>query len=321
MTVRLVAASDAPARVSASGEGRPAVTLTWLGQAGFLLQSDLEQTGQGRRRVSVLVDPYLSDSLAAKYAGTVFPHVRLAPPPITVDELPTIDLVLCTHRHTDHMDPETLRAVARRQPDCDFVVPAALHEHALGLGLPARRLLAADAGRPLEPVAGVRITPVLAAHEQLDLDDQGRSRNLGYVLTLGALQIYHSGDCVPYVGQVSAIAALGVQVALLPINGRDAYRLARGVPGNFHPHEAVGLATAIGADVLVGHHFGLFDFNTVDEADLAEALRGLPPEIQWVRPRMGERYETSGSCRDQTAAAATEEGGTSWDASRTRLRS
>jgi L-ascorbate metabolism protein UlaG (beta-lactamase superfamily) len=289
MTVRLVPAP------SPAGESGPSVAVTWLGQAGFLLQSAPTQTGPGRRGVRVLLDPYLSDSLATKYAGTEFPHVRLAPPPVTVDELPPVDLVLCSHRHTDHMDPETLRALARRQPDCDFVVPAALGDHALGLGLPARRLVVADAGRPFEPLAGVRVAPVLAAHEELDLDEQGRSRNLGYVLTLGGVRIYHSGDCVPYVGQVATIAALGVQIALLPVNGRDAYRLRRGVPGNFHPHEAVGLATAIGADVLVGHHFGLFDFNTVDEADLADALRGLPPGIQWLRPRMGERYETTGS--------------------------
>jgi L-ascorbate metabolism protein UlaG (beta-lactamase superfamily) len=297
MSVRLVPTADTgSAAPSPPDGGGPTVTLTWLGQAGFLVHvAAAEPAGPDRREVTVLLDPYLSDSLAAKYAGTELPHVRLVPPPVAVEDLPPVDLVLCSHRHTDHMDPETLRALARLQPDCHFVVPAALADHAVGLGLPARRLLAAEAGRPFEPVAGVRITPVLAAHEELELDEQGRSRNLGYVLTLGGLRIYHSGDCVPYVGQVATIAALDVRIALLPINGRDAYRLQRGVPGNFHPHEAVGLASAIGADVLVGHHFGLFDFNTVDETDLTAALRSLPPEIQWVRPRIGVRYRTTGS--------------------------
>ncbi len=300
MTVRLVPDLDARAAAApADGPARPTVSLTWLGQAGFLLQTaprgaDDSESPDGRQRgLCLLIDPYLSDSLARKYVGTEFPHVRLSPPPVTVGELPPVDLVLCSHRHTDHMDPETLRALAHAHPDCDFVVPAALRDHAAGLGLPPRRLLSADAGRSFEPMAGVRITPVLAAHEELDLDEHGRSRNLGYVLTVGALRIYHSGDCVPYVGQVATIAALDVQIALLPVNGRDAYRLQRGVPGNFHPHEAVGLATAIGADVLVGHHFGLFDFNTVDEDDLAEALRSLPPQVQWLRPQLGARYDAS----------------------------
>ena len=48
----------------------------WLGQAGFLLSVDSDH---------LLVDPYLSDSLARKYAGTVFPHIRLRPVPVTVN--------------------------------------------------------------------------------------------------------------------------------------------------------------------------------------------------------------------------------------------
>jgi L-ascorbate metabolism protein UlaG (beta-lactamase superfamily) len=261
-------------------------SLTWLGQAGFLLR--LHTAGGGV--CTVLVDPYLSDSLAKKYAGTEFPHRRLMPVPVSVDRLPDVDLVLCSHRHSDHMDPQTLTAIATAHPACRFVVPEAWRAHAIDIGLPAERVTGADADVVLEPLPGLTVMPVLAAHEALEFDELGHSRHLGYVIAAGGLRLHHSGDCVPYEGQADRLAALGIDVALLPINGRDAYRLQRGVPGNFHPREAVALAAAMRADVLVGHHFGMFEFNTVNEEDLTEALRRLPESIQWVRPEVGRPY-------------------------------
>ena len=49
---------------------------------------------------------------------------------------------------------------------------------------------------------------------------------------------------------LEAIEPLGVEVALLPINGRDEEREARGIVGNMDAVEAVELALAIGASVL-----------------------------------------------------------------------
>jgi hypothetical protein len=51
------------------------ITLYWLGQAGFVIQA-----GGGRR---LIIDPYLSDTLAEKYEGTATPHKRMARPPST----------------------------------------------------------------------------------------------------------------------------------------------------------------------------------------------------------------------------------------------
>ena len=49
---------------------RDGVTLYWLGQAGFVIDAP------GLR---IVIDPYLSNSLEAKYHGTAFPHLRMAP--------------------------------------------------------------------------------------------------------------------------------------------------------------------------------------------------------------------------------------------------
>ncbi len=262
-------------------EGGGALGAWWLGQAGFLLEAG------GRR---VLVDGYLSDTLAEKYRGTTFPHVRLVPPPLDPGALRDLDLVLATHAHTDHLDPGTIRPVAAANPGCRFVVPASAAEVAISRGVPPDLLVRASAFRPLE-IAGVRVHPLPSAHEQLALDDAGEHRFLGYVLELGGATVYHPGDCIPYPELPSLLARHEVDLALLPVNGRDARRATSGVPGNFTLDEAMDLAAACGFGAVIGHHFGLFDFNTIDPDAAREriaARRGIPP---FLLAEVGVRYE------------------------------
>jgi L-ascorbate metabolism protein UlaG (beta-lactamase superfamily) len=268
--------------LAAPGPGVPA--LYWLGQAGFVLRA-------AAGAPVVVIDPYLSDFLAAKYAGAHFPHVRMMPSPIGAAELPRVDLVLCSHKHSDHMDPWTLPVLAREHPACRFVVPAPVTEHALGLGLPADRVIAAYADTVMEPLPGVRVYPLPAAHEHLELEADGNSPFLGYVVELDGWTVYHSGDCVPYTGLVERLRRHRVDLGLLPVNGRDAGRLARGVPGNFHWREALAICQAAGIPDLVGHHVGMFDFNTLSEAVLDAAIAANRSEVTWRKPRPDSRLE------------------------------
>ena len=73
--------------------------LWWLGQSGFVIQ------WQG---CYLLIDPYLSDSLTKKYAGTNKPHVRMTERVVAPEHLDFIDVVTSSHNHTDHLDAETL---------------------------------------------------------------------------------------------------------------------------------------------------------------------------------------------------------------------
>jgi L-ascorbate metabolism protein UlaG (beta-lactamase superfamily) len=241
------------------------VVLYWLGQAGFVIEFD------GFR---MLLDPYLSDSLAEKYKGTKFPHTRMMAAPILPDDLNRLDLVLCTHRHTDHMDPGTLQPLGRRFLNLRFVVPAAVIDEAImrcGVGI--ERLIPVNAGERTEVLPGCFVSPVPSAHESLDRDAEGRYPWLGYVIDAGGLRVYHSGDCVPYPGLVEAVAKFKPHVALLPVNGRDAERSANGVPGNFTFDEAVALAKECGAYAMVAHHYGLFDFNTIRAEEIDKHIR------------------------------------------------
>ena len=264
----LVRAAGGARRLATKAPAAGTVGIAWLGQAGFLVRTESH---------TLLVDPYLSDFLADKYRGREFPHERLMPPPIAVGEIDPLDFVLCTHRPSDHMDPATLAEIAAVHPGCRYIVPTAEGAHAAAIGLPADRLLPIDAGDTLTPAEGLTVTAVPAAHETLEHDSAGRCRFLGYALHTCGLSVYHSGDTVDFPELSETLGPLGIDCAILPVNGRDTFRSSRGVPGNMTATEAIGLCRTVGIPLLVPCHFGMFAFNTASEADLGLLGRCAEP--------------------------------------------
>lgn len=125
------------------------------------------------------------------------------------------------------------------------------------------------------------------------MDGRGRHKALGYVIEAAGLCIYHPGDCAPYEGLEANLEPYRIDLALLPVNGRDAERRAGGVPGNFSLEEAVALARSRGFGSSLGHHYGLFDFNTIDEAAAGAYLARLGGEPPFALARLGEGYALS----------------------------
>lgn len=260
------------------------VRLRWLGQAGFVID------GGGRR---VVIDPYLSDSLAEKYAGTKFPHRRIMPAPVAPDQIAQVDLVVATHAHTDHLDLGTLPELMRTNPNAPLIAPRAVRDVAVArAGVPAGRIIDIEAGETLRPVEGITVTATRAAHEKVQRDAAGNHVFLGIALSIGGATIFHSGDTIPFEGQVAEVAALNADLGLFPVNGRDALRRDNGVPGNMDITEALDLARAAGVPSVIAHHFGMFAFNTADPAairEIADAQTAV-----YLRPaEVGAFYELS----------------------------
>jgi L-ascorbate metabolism protein UlaG (beta-lactamase superfamily) len=265
----MIRAESAPLPES-GGAPTSSPRLWWLGQAGFLVAAG---------SLRLLIDPYLSDSLAIKYKGKPRPHIRMTPPPVDPAALRDIDLVLATQGHGDHLDPGTLAPLAAANPGCRFVVPGSCAALAIERGVPRGRLVEAEAFRDLD-IDGLVIHPIPSAHEELAIDSRGRFLALGYLIEAQGFTLYHPGDCVPYAGLADNLRPYRVDLALLPVNGRDEARTAAGILGNFSLEEAVALARTQGFAASLGHHYGLFDFNTIDPAEAAAylaALRGSPP--------------------------------------------
>jgi L-ascorbate metabolism protein UlaG (beta-lactamase superfamily) len=248
------------------GAPRDALHLWWLGQSGFLV------AWEGRH---LLLDPYLSDSLTRKYADTDKPHERMTELVIDPAALGFADVVTASHAHTDHLDPDTLRAL----PGVPIVAPEA--HRALVLERAGAEPIGIDDGETVE-IAGFTITAVPAAHDAIERDDEGRMLHLGYVVRCGPFALYHAGDTIPYEGQAERVGK--VDVALLPINGR---RPERRVAGNLWGDEAAALAHAIGAGVAVPMHYEQFAFNTEPPDAFAAACERLGQPYRVLRA--GER--------------------------------
>lgn len=252
--------------------------LWWLGQSGYLIQ------WQNRH---LLIDPYLSDSLTKKYADTDKPHIRMTEKVIDPGRLDFIDVVTSSHNHTDHLDGETLIPLIAANPGMKLLIPEA-----------NRAFVADRIQQPLDfPVglndgkqvalAGFTFYGIPAAHNQLERDELGRCKFMGYVIHFGPWTIYHSGDTLWHPDVLEALLSFEIDLALLPINGN---KPERRVAGNLNAEEAVRLAQLIGAKMLIPCHYHMFTFNTADPLEfIAIAEReGQPNRVL----RCGERWSS-----------------------------
>jgi L-ascorbate metabolism protein UlaG (beta-lactamase superfamily) len=247
--------------------------LWWLGQSGFLLQW---------RGKHLLLDPYLSDSLTKKYAGTDKPHVRMTARAIDPLALDFIDVVTSSHNHTDHLDAETLLPLLRVNKGIVLIVPAPNCKFvAERLGIDPSFPVGQEIGGSTE-VAPFRIEAVPACHDELGPD------YVGYIVRFGPWTVYHSGDTLLYEGMAERLKSHNVDVALLPINGRAPERR---VAGNLNATEAAQLGKQIAAGTIIPCHYEMFEFNTADPKDFADACKKIGQRDHVLR--CGERWEST----------------------------
>ena len=241
------------------------VALFWLGQEGIALKGD---------GTTLLIDPFLSR----------FPP-RIVPPADTPEAFHHVDYVIATHEHLDHLDLEAWKRLAASER-ARFVVPRALEEQVTGIGISTDRLELADVGEELRlgaarllPVRGIHGVSMEAGYSDGTDVPPGLPRFLGYVIDLAGIRIYHAGDTIIFPELIEALTPLGIEIALLPINGRDFFREREGLVGNMNGREAAELAATIGAKVVVPMHWDAISGNTVSPGEFIEYLTQTHPEI------------------------------------------
>jgi L-ascorbate metabolism protein UlaG (beta-lactamase superfamily) len=253
--------------------------LWWLGQSGFLLK------WSGR---VIVFDPYLSDSLTKKYAGTEREHVRMTARCVEPSKLDMVSVVTSSHNHTDHLDAETLIPLARANRSLRLVLPEANIEFARQrLGAACPELVGVNDGTSVRAGEFV-FTGIPSAHNEVDRDEHGRCRYLGFVVRFGQWTIYHSGDTRWHDELPRLLVRHRPDVVLLPING---HRPERGVAGNLNGTEAAELAKACAARLAVPHHFEMFSFNTATPDEFMAACRRLGQPFRV--PGCGERLDSA----------------------------
>ncbi|KAJ4305396.1 hypothetical protein N0V90_000927 [Kalmusia sp. IMI 367209] len=105
-TVPIVTPTFLPSRTT------PKLRATWLGHACYYVEFP-----SGLR---VLFDPVFEDCCAPVNFKT---FKRFTPPPCEIEDLPSVDLVVISHNHYDHLSYPTVKRIRARFPQAHFFAP------------------------------------------------------------------------------------------------------------------------------------------------------------------------------------------------------
>ncbi|MEO8191869.1 MAG: MBL fold metallo-hydrolase [Acidobacteriota bacterium] len=251
---------------------------TWIGWSSVLLEID------GR---IVLTDPIWSERCSP---STLVGPKRFHAPPIALDDLPAVDLVIISHDHYDHLDMPTVQALAAR--GTHFAVPLGIGAHLVRWGVPASQTHELDWNETL-PWKDLSVTSTPARHYS------GRNPRHGnetlwtsWVVRGPRHRIFFSGDS----GYSPAFADIGARdgpfdLTLIKIGASDP------TWSEIHmtPEEAVRTHRDLRGAVMLPVHWGTFNLafhawkEPPDRALAAAASEG----VKIVIPRPGEFVDPS----------------------------
>ena len=254
------------------------IGIFYIGQEGYIIKYQNQY---------YMIDAYLSDYVDRHCCTEEVKWVRNYEAPISAGELDFIDYVFCTHAHFDHADPDTLSTLVKINSKAKYIMPAAAADVLKEYGISEESIIRAHDGQSLT-LGPIVVTPIPSAHEQFNRDANGDFYEMGYRLQLGESVLYHAGDCCIYDGLEGRLGK--VDIAMLPVNGRDYYRLSRDIIGNMTAPEAIELAEKIQAKLLVPMHFDLYDCNCISAASFVDAHHTAKSKVPYHIFQPGEGY-------------------------------
>jgi L-ascorbate 6-phosphate lactonase len=223
--------------------------LWFLGQASYIARAG---------DVTLAIDPYLTDSAGKGSPG----FSRRVPVPIEPEDL-KVDILVVTHDHLDHLDPETIARYPHRE-STSFVAPRFAAGKLIALGVPESRITKVDVGETGE-VNGVAITGVFALPTGPDALD-----TTGYLVTFpNGRSFYHASDTA--FCKLLLRAAPKAEVLLVPINGKWS---------NLDVDEAIELTAAVNPRFVLPNHYDLMALNSENPETFRHFwnARNLPPK-------------------------------------------
>ena len=199
--------------------------ITWLGQAGLLFETDT---------MKIMVDPYLSDSV-----GAIDPakHRRVAVNEALFEISP--DVMIFTHNHLDHYDPETVARFIRSDTSITVLAPSSVWGEVRKLGGDNNYVLFDRHTEWSE--GGVRFSAVKAQHSD--------AYAIGVIIDDCEKKYYVTGDTL-YSTDIFEDIPRDIFAIFVPVNG---------VGNNMNLSDAARFCKVIAPKVAVPLHFGLFD--------------------------------------------------------------
>lgn len=179
--------------------------------------------------------------------------------------------------------------LAEASSDASFVASFTARDTLAEARLETGRLIVPEVGKALS-AAGATITAFPSAHTELERDPERGYPYLGYVIEWGGVTIYHAGDTVIYDGLIETFSGWRIDVAFVPINGRDYFRTKNGLVGNTDLREAAELAETLNVGVIVPTHYDLLAFNAADPGHFVSYLYRLNPMRRHKVLRPGELF-------------------------------
>ena len=175
---------------------------------------------------------------------------------MTIDELPTIDVVFISHNHYDHLDVGTIRAFAQRFPQATYVVPLGFKAWLADHGVTNVREL--DWWDSVK-IGALNYTLVPVQHwSKRTLTDTNRMLWGGIVIEDRGWRFLHTGD-TGYSQDFKDIGAKfpqGFDWAAIPIGAYEPRWFMKAQHVN--PDEAVQIMNDVGARQVLAIHWGTF---------------------------------------------------------------
>ena len=204
---------------------------TWLGQAGLLFEKDGFQ---------ILIDPYFSDSVEKinpkNYRRTPVDKKYLKIRP---------NVMIFTHNHLDHYDPETVPYFLNSKSNVLVLAPRSVWDEVRKIGGNNNYVLFNRHSSWTE--GGIRFTAVMAAHSD--------PTPIGVIIDDGEKKYYVTGDTL-HNEEIFADLPDRIDTVFLPVNG---------VGNNMNMTDAARFAGRVGARRTVPIHIGMFDSLSADD--------------------------------------------------------
>ena len=210
------------------------VRVTWIGHASFYIQFHDRD---------LLIDPVWGEWLGF--------FRRKFKPGLFLASIPTVDTILISHAHADHLHRHTLRQLDSRH---GIIVAKGSGNLVKNLGFSS--VQEAEVWQEFE-VEGLQIqhTPSLHWGARFGLDthrDYG-----GYLISYDGITLYHAGDTAYFdkFTEIKERAPRKIDVAMLPIG---AYKAPSGRNVHMSPEEAVRSLKDLDANVMLPMHYDTF---------------------------------------------------------------